>query len=347
VQLHALPGGLQEFRCVAGHVLTWFVERGRMQVQIVDVCDAYTVGMDPVSAPAQPAHSSSAAAAAPSNAAHSSPPPSLTWSCPACTYANALSFHRCDMCGSEPLPSDVALMQARLANAKVVTCGICFEDLVRDTDAFMPELAAQCGHYFCKEDMRLYLLSKLDGGVGSLADLRCPGEPRCARLLSDAEADAALGPRDRARFRRFRRMQQLASDPTAVFCSTRGCDVVLFGRNNTAAGGAQSNPQLVCPDCGASFCFACRVPWHAGQTCAAYQSAQASLSASARALAQVEQERSFALFAANSANFRQCAQCRAWVEKSEGCEKMTCRCGYRFCHKYGTLRVLDMLLAAS
>ena len=32
---------------------------------------------------------------------------------------------------------------------------------------------------------------------------------------------------------------------------------------------------------------------------------------------------------------KQCAQCKFWVEKAEGCNHMTCRCKYQFCYICG------------
>ena len=33
--------------------------------------------------------------------------------------------------------------------------------------------------------------------------------------------------------------------------------------------------------------------------------------------------------------FKQCPKCNFWVEKSEGCDHMSCRCGQMFCYKCG------------
>ena len=33
--------------------------------------------------------------------------------------------------------------------------------------------------------------------------------------------------------------------------------------------------------------------------------------------------------------FKQCPHCEFWVERSEGCDHMRCRCGKDFCYKCG------------
>ena len=42
---------------------------------------------------------------------------------------------------------------------------------------------------------------------------------------------------------------------------------------------------------------------------------------------------------AKKSGAKRCSKCRFWVQKSEGCDHMTCRCGYEFCYvcggKYG------------
>jgi len=48
----------------------------------------------------------------------------------------------------------------------------------------------------------------------------------------------------------------------------------------------------------------------------------------------VEADRDFYKFAVGM-KFKQCPHCNFWVEKSEGCDYMVCRCGSRFCYRCG------------
>lgn len=40
-------------------------------------------------------------------------------------------------------------------------------------------------------------------------------------------------------------------------------------------------------------------------------------------------------FLQNNLHFRQCENCKFIVERTEGCNHMTCRCGYQFCYICG------------
>ena len=38
---------------------------------------------------------------------------------------------------------------------------------------------------------------------------------------------------------------------------------------------------------------------------------------------------------AKGKKFKQCPHCNFWVERTAGCDHMTCRCGKAFCYKCG------------
>lgn len=110
-------------------------------------------------------------------------------------------------------------------------------------------------------------------------------------------------------------------------------------RRGTAAEGCVPRlTHLLCPDCacGGSVCFSCRVPWHSGQSCADFALSQSVARESQKVAELVSGEQAFQRYLQSSGSIRQCRQCAAWVEKSEGCDKMTCRCGYRSCFKCGS-----------
>ena len=35
------------------------------------------------------------------------------------------------------------------------------------------------------------------------------------------------------------------------------------------------------------------------------------------------------------AKYKMCQECRFWVEKNQGCDHLTCKCGNEFCYRCG------------
>mmetsp|Transcript_51346 Transcript_51346/g.120602 ORF Transcript_51346/g.120602 Transcript_51346/m.120602 type:complete len:119 (+) Transcript_51346:1029-1385(+) len=78
--------------------------------------------------------------------------------------------------------------------------------------------------------------------------------------------------------------------------------------------------------CVQSFCLVCRVgPWHAGRRCEEVQAERGDGDAA---------DKVFAQFAARE-KLKQCPKCQFWVERNNGCDAMTCRCGFVFCYQCG------------
>jgi len=79
-----------------------------------------------------------------------------------------------------------------------------------------------------------------------------------------------------------------------------------------------------CPECTKHYCIRCKVIYHENQTCEEYQIG-------------ADPDKNEAAFEelVKGKEFKQCPHCTAWVEKSEGCMHMTCRCGKEFCYRCG------------
>ncbi|KZP26851.1 hypothetical protein FIBSPDRAFT_731775 [Athelia psychrophila] len=75
-----------------------------------------------------------------------------------------------------------------------------------------------------------------------------------------------------------------------------------------------------CPSCLSSVCSACHEESHEGMTCE-----ERKLNDDRN-----EQERLNDEFATQS-GFKKCPQCAVWIEKTEGCNHMACKCGAHIC----------------
>jgi E3 ubiquitin-protein ligase RNF144 len=89
-------------------------------------------------------------------------------------------------------------------------------------------------------------------------------------------------------------------------CPTPNCPYVFIWE-------AQGN-HFACPVCEKSYCFACRGDWHPEFTCEEF----------AKINNTAFQDAAFGELA-ESKKYKQCPQCKFWVERSEGCDHMTCR----------------------
>lgn len=247
-------------------------------------------------------------------------PDEHVWSCSVCTFENSSLLPACEMCETARSSRN----QHDAPDDDFFECGICFTQQSKHA-IFAPQSAESCGHRFCIDCSRQYLSSKVESGL--VLHLRCAGD-RCTRQLSTEEVREGLDARGLARYLRYRRLQELAADPNVIFCPSASCEVALF---------SSGRPRLTCPDCSKSVCFACKVPWHTDQTCQQYAKTAALRSEHEKLSALSSSEQLFARFLTEAGgSFRQCRNCTAWVEKTDGCSKMTCRCGGRWCFDCGT-----------
>ncbi len=77
------------------------------------------------------------------------------------------------------------------------------------------------------------------------------------------------------------------------------------------------NSMMICNACGAATCVTHNVPWHGGQTCHQYERAHQTGSAAREAAIHTEGLRSL--------GFQDCPGCGVTVEKTAGCDHITCQ----------------------
>lgn len=78
----------------------------------------------------------------------------------------------------------------------------------------------------------------------------------------------------------------------------------------------QDDTHFICPCCLKSYCLDCKSEWHQGLSCEDFRLSRD----------YSEEDRVFVKFVRGS-NFKQCPRCKYWVERSQGCDHMRCRCG--------------------
>ncbi|KAK0555947.1 hypothetical protein OC846_001499 [Tilletia horrida] len=248
-------------------------------------------------------------------------------------------------------------------------CSICLEE--RKGRRCTRVLA--CSHIFCTQCLTDYVTIAMDDSGGGV-EIGCP-DPECTKrsatantraaddekrdddskacVITDSELLLLVG---QERFRSFaaRRAKTLAeADPTAAFCPVVGCGAVVVGRKEDT--GTTFEALRECEQCGFAFCRWCLKAWHGKTPCelSAVSKLASTWLASApdsperaalvrkygltnitRLVAAYEEERANRAWL--SARTTRCPHCSCSVEKSEGCNHLTCvRCGMHFCFLCG------------
>lgn len=195
---------------------------------------------------------------------------------------------------------------------KLVFCGICMESR-QNPEIF--EGLRECKHSFCTDCIVKYIASKMKE---KSIPIECPN-PNCNRVI-EPEYCGSILPKEV-----FERWESALFEASVLgshkfYCPYKDCSVLMVDD------GGDEVTQSECPYCHRLFCARCRVGWHVGFTCQEFQK-----------LEKDEREKDDILFMklAKDKQWRRCSKCKFYVEKTEGCLHMICRCCYEFCYKCG------------
>uniref|UniRef100_A0ACD5Y523 Uncharacterized protein n=2 Tax=Avena sativa TaxID=4498 RepID=A0ACD5Y523_AVESA len=215
-------------------------------------------------------------------------------------------------------PSTRAPKVPPLADHEVPTfdCGICIETLpVFDLFHGLP-----CNHKFCASCMTTYVEGRIRS---SELPIPCP-DPACGRgeegggrgVLHPEMCKKAI---DYAAFGDWgARLTESALPPDRrAYCPNRQCGVLL------ETSGEVEPIRAPCPACGHALCATCGMEWNSdGAGLGAHDCTKGPDAALVRQLAHDRQ-------------WKQCPSCKMFVERIDGCNRMTCRCRFVFCYRCG------------
>ncbi|MEW5320281.1 MAG: hypothetical protein WDW38_011363 [Sanguina aurantia] len=207
------------------------------------------------------------------------------------------------------------------------SCCICMEEYLGSSC-----LRLECEHHFCRGCLSQHCRTQLE--EGAVDNLRCP-QPKCRLALSPCALQQMLTDAELERFEALVLQRTLNAMQDIVYCPRAGCQTVCIEDGDHLA---------QCPTCFFAFCSLCGESWHAGTQCMDPATALEILAkrnqrgggenriADARKeLDLLNQMKSLKLMAETT---RRCPMCDMGIDKSEGCNKMTClSCGTFFCWK--------------
>ena len=186
------------------------------------------------------------------------------------------------------------------------TCPVCYGDLSH------PEQLG-CGHSYCSGCLKHFLTSAVDNKtfpllcVGNEATCNVPVAIPFIRRFLPAQTFQNL---IEAAFHKYLEQHQ----QELKYCTTPDCRQIYRRRTDKTA--------LQCPACFSTICPSCDEEAHAGMSCEEKRILKNP----------AEQERLNEQLAASS-GYKRCPTCRVMIEKTEGCNHMTCKCGAHICWK--------------
>lgn len=167
-----------------------------------------------------------------------------------------------------------------------------------------------CEHRTCKECTVTYLSDPQHYPIRCVHE-SCTApldDTACLELLrSDSSAESYLA------LEKFIIERKLLENVT--YCSNGTCATPIALEDV-----AETVVCIKCPMCKASTCRKCKCPWHDAMTCEQFQATVAS-----KEFSQLSKKLCI----------KRCPKCGHAVEKSSGCNRVTCKCGTVFCFKCG------------
>ncbi|KAI0961290.1 hypothetical protein AcV7_000428 [Taiwanofungus camphoratus] len=249
---------------------------------------------------------------------------------------------------------DKSTQLARFSQASY-TCEIC---LTSTKGARCTPLS--CSHVFCRSCLEdFWGLCITEGDVGRVG---CP-DPQCVKdgcEANEEEVRRVVTEEQVRRWRWLREKRALEKDPTIIHCPMSFCQYSVPKPENVEEGSVWERLRT-CPECGYSFCAYCKRTWH-GPLSDCPISVTESFVLEYMALPEDSSERRVMERRFGGKNIRKlvekyeeeqankqwleqstmaCPSCHVHVEKSLGCNHMTCaKCKQHFCYRCG-----DKLLA--
>ncbi|CAJ1077634.1 probable E3 ubiquitin-protein ligase RNF217 [Xyrichtys novacula] len=194
------------------------------------------------------------------------------------------------------------------AEAAVQSCRVCLEG-----KTIVPLLC--CGKAVCDECLKLYVSSQVRIAKSYIS---CP-IPECSGYLDEGVVVSHLAAEDLAKYRYFLELSQL--DSSIKPCPQCSHFTSLKEHNHNRA---EHKYKIQCSNCQFVWCFKCHAPWHNGLKCREYRKGDKLL----RTWASVIEH--------GQRNAQKCPQCKIHIQRTEGCDHMTCtQCSTNFCYRCG------------
>nr|DAD44168.1 TPA_asm: hypothetical protein HUJ06_002398 [Nelumbo nucifera] len=174
----------------------------------------------------------------------------------------------------------------------------------------------KCSHSFCSDCISKHVAAKVEENVTKVI---CPAF-NCKEVLEPESCRSIIPNQVFVRWADAL-CESLIPGPQKFYCPFSNCSALLMDD------GGEIIKESECPSCRRLFCAQCKVPWHGNISCEEFQ----KLNEDERGREDLK-----VMALAKEKAWQRCPMCKFYVEKSDGCLYMKCRCGFAFCYKCGT-----------
>lgn len=191
-------------------------------------------------------------------------------------------------------------------------CEICLEN----KETWQMYRNSNCSHSFCYDCTSKHITAKIEDNIKTVT---CPGL-NC-KVVLDSDECRLMVTKDIVIQWDETLCKSMILESQKLYCPFRDCSALLV---NDYQGVTKKTD---CPVCKRPFCATCLVPWHSEFTCREFEKLNAK---------KKGKEDNMAEALAKKKMWRKCPRCKFFVEKTEGCLHITCRCKYEFCYRCGS-----------
>ena len=197
------------------------------------------------------------------------------------------------------------------------TCSVCFTE----KDAFCGKSC--CSELVCNDCVLKIVRTKVNDGI---VHIPCPN-PECEKALNDEDIVALIRTDAELKDKYDRFALNFHKGGSKKTCP--GCCLITEHKLPRRFRLKEEDVKLRCASCDLEWCFKCHAPWHAGLTCKAFKTGEKQFHDWTKGTRQ-----------SGDANCQKCPVCRVYIQRTTGCDHMTCnRCDSEFCYKCGGLYI--------
>jgi hypothetical protein len=179
-------------------------------------------------------------------------------------------------------------------------CGICFCEFVNEDELQI----LGCQHFFCKNCITEWIKVQISDGKVLEHQIFCPNV-ECRKPIEMPIIEKLSDATTLQKFQKFSRNIEIEKDKSKMWCPKLECDGVIERKSKFFKKG-------ICSKCQYEACFRCKKEFHGYF----------------KSCGSVEDE-AFNSWAKDQF-MKRCPSCSKFIIKLDGCNHMTCSCGYQF-----------------